>query len=196
MAVLLTIVIGIIPLFTQSMLNNVAGRQMTQASNFASDGFEMMTQMPFNNELLTLEIGDLGKATLQLYAGREAVTSGTGTALPSNILLGSYSTTVSSSTDPDPHALMEAGLAGGSFTQADINQTDWLRMIIVRQFKISALSDGVSDDADGILAETEELPGGTTEADVHLKRVDVTVIPRSNGVLGQGRLTASLLKAY
>jgi type II secretory pathway pseudopilin PulG len=197
MAVLMTVVIGVIPLFTQSMVNNVSGRQMTQAANYASDGFEMMTQMPFNNELLTLDAGDLGKATLQLYAGREGVDDATGYDLPSNVLLGSHSATVNGSTDPDPESLVSAGLGAGSFSQADVDQAVWLRMIVVRQFRISSLSDGVSQEPDGVLAETEELPGGTTAADVHLKRVDVTVVPRgADGILRQGRITASMLKAF
>lgn len=214
-AVLLIIVVGIIPLFTQAMVSNAAGRHMTQASNFASDGFETLLQMPLNNELLTVPVGDMGVATIQLFAGREAVSESadstkasasasaapSGDALQSNVLLASYTTGLADAADPSIDDLISEaqGADGTDFSVVNLNQADWARRIIVRQFSISSLSDGIVDDADQQLTESEMLSGGTNIGNVHLKRIEIRIEPRGRADalnLGRGQITATVLKAF
>jgi type II secretory pathway pseudopilin PulG len=57
MALLLLVAIGILPLFTRSILNNAAGSEATQTANNARIQLEEMTRLPFNNLSIRLAGG-------------------------------------------------------------------------------------------------------------------------------------------
>ncbi|MEM7480605.1 MAG: hypothetical protein AAF481_05485 [Acidobacteriota bacterium] len=57
MALLLVVAISILPLFTRSMSNNVAGSQSTQIANQARRQLESLYQLPFNNQALEITAG-------------------------------------------------------------------------------------------------------------------------------------------
>ena len=200
MAVLLIVVIGLIPLFTSSMVSNAAGRHLTQASNIASDGFETFLQMPLNNELLTVPAGAMGVVTIQLFGGREP-RNASDDEMPSNTLLASYTLGLTDTGRPNTEDLVDAARADATsgFTAANIVQAEFLRQIVVRQYSISSLSDGVVDERDTQLEEAEELPGGTGLGNVHLKQVEITITPRGRAdqlSLGRGRITSTVLKSF
>lgn len=56
-ALLLLIVIGTIPLFTRSMLNNVQGDEASRATNIAVDDFERLLSLPFDSLPMSLPAG-------------------------------------------------------------------------------------------------------------------------------------------
>lgn len=195
LAVLMTIVIGLIPLFTQSMVNNTAGRHMTQATNFTTDTFEGLTQLPLNNDLLDVGNGLPRTVTAQLLSGREALDSlerprpGFEYAVLETQVVGD----VTLPEDPDE----VISLAGFSDDDA-LRSAKWIRIIEVEQYQVSSLSDGFSTAEDIELGDDERLPGGIAESSVQLKKIEIRIIPRgvnSAVSIGQGRLTATLLKA-
>ncbi|MCH9648549.1 MAG: prepilin-type N-terminal cleavage/methylation domain-containing protein [Deltaproteobacteria bacterium] len=188
MAILLIIVLGLIPLFTQSMVNNVAGRHLTMASNFAADFFEDRVQKPFNNEDITMDVGSRGLSTIELFAGR-APEDASGDPLPhveGNGVLGSFSQSYDSDDPPDYATL----LAAAGFNNVQTDNADWARVTNVELFQVTALDDGVLED-------DERLVGGTFEGFEHLKKIEVAIIPRGReSLLGRGRITATILKAF
>lgn len=56
-AIFFILAIGLLPLFTQSMANNVAGREATEVSNFTKSRTEELLQLPFNAENMTVPAG-------------------------------------------------------------------------------------------------------------------------------------------
>jgi len=54
---LLFIVIGVLPLFSRSMMNNIQGNDASNAANAAVEGFESLFSVPFNNDLITVPVG-------------------------------------------------------------------------------------------------------------------------------------------
>jgi Tfp pilus assembly protein PilV len=81
-ALLLLIVIGTIPLFTRSMINNVQGDEASRATNIAVDDFERLLSLPFDALPTWLPIGDttLTADDVFLKKGNRWVAS---TAIPS-----------------------------------------------------------------------------------------------------------------
>jgi Tfp pilus assembly protein PilV len=61
----LAVALGVVPMFTQSMISNTSGNDSTKAANFARARAEELTQIPFNHEDLTVELGS--DKTLQEY---------------------------------------------------------------------------------------------------------------------------------
>lgn len=55
---LLFIVIGVLPLFSRSMLNNIQGNDSSNFANAAVDSLESLFSVPFNNELITVPVGE------------------------------------------------------------------------------------------------------------------------------------------
>lgn len=188
MAILLIVVLGMIPLFTQSMVNNVAGRHMTMASNFAADFFENRIQKPFNNEELTMDVGSKGLSTIELFAGR-APEDASGDPLPhveGSGALGRFSQSYDSDDPPDYATL----LAAAGFNDVQTDNATWARVTNVELFQVTALDDGMLED-------DERLVGGTFEGFEHLKKIEVAIIPRGReSLLGRGRITATVLKAF
>ena len=62
-AILMIVAIGILPLFTNAILNNSRGSDSTTASNFGKTVVENLAQEPFNNPDLTLASGTTQKLT-------------------------------------------------------------------------------------------------------------------------------------
>lgn len=56
-ALLLAIALGVLPLFTRSMINNEGGSDFTQISNAAKDRAEELFELPFNSPLLAINAG-------------------------------------------------------------------------------------------------------------------------------------------
>lgn len=56
-AIFFIIAMGLLPLFTQSMANNVAGRESTEVNNYVKSRTEEMLQLPFNAESMTIPAG-------------------------------------------------------------------------------------------------------------------------------------------
>lgn len=196
MAVLLIVVLGLIPLFTQSMVNNVAGRHLMQASNFATDSFEAAQGLPLGNELLDVPDGELTGLTLQALAGTDPdESSGTPTEERAYQVVKSVALDPGDEIETSPAEL---------FNLVDISDAtlaknvEWFRLIEVDQFQVSALSDGEVSDVDTEFSDAERLPGDELDANVRFKRVRITIIPRGQdqGSFGSGRITATLVKAF
>ena len=115
-AILLIIALGLIPLFTRSMLDNSSGNDSTQASNHGKTQLEQLLQLPFNNQRIGVTGGQpFSQAT-------ESWTQG--------------------NVDEMGDAL--EGWAPG--VPADRGQVLWQRTTRVRQYSISDLDDGVLND--------------------------------------------------
>jgi len=199
-ALLMLIVIGVIPMFTQAMVSNAAGRHLTQVSNIATDGFETFLQMPLNNDLLVVPVGSQGVATIQLFGGRTPKDT-SDADLPSNNLLASFTTGLSGVGAPDTDLLISDAQsdAGSGFTVANLQQAEWLRQIVVRQYQISSLSDGIVSEEDLELEEADQLAGGASLGNIHLKEVEITITPRGRSAqlsLGRGKITSTVLKSF
>jgi Tfp pilus assembly protein PilV len=63
----LTVALGIVPMFTQSMVSNTSGNDSTKASNFARARTEELMQLPFNHLDLTIE-ADAAKSVEEYYS--------------------------------------------------------------------------------------------------------------------------------
>lgn len=57
MALLLLVSIGVLPLFTRSMVNNAAGSEATSVANHARHRLEELGQLPFNNDTIAIADG-------------------------------------------------------------------------------------------------------------------------------------------
>ena len=55
--ILLTIAVGILPLFIRSMIDNEGGSEYTQISNAARTRAEELFELPFNSDLLAINTG-------------------------------------------------------------------------------------------------------------------------------------------
>jgi Tfp pilus assembly protein PilV len=53
----LAVALGVVPMFTQSMVSNSSGNDSTKAANFARARAEELTQYPFNHPDLTIDAG-------------------------------------------------------------------------------------------------------------------------------------------
>ncbi|MDH3744597.1 MAG: hypothetical protein OES47_05785 [Acidobacteriota bacterium] len=56
--ILLMIILGILPLFTQATVNNTKGAHSMEVSNFARAGVEELFQLPLDSPLLTITAGN------------------------------------------------------------------------------------------------------------------------------------------
>lgn len=63
-AIFLLIAIGVLPLFTQSIKNNLSGREATEVSNHGRSKVEELLQMPFASPDMTVPTtGNVGETT-------------------------------------------------------------------------------------------------------------------------------------
>jgi Tfp pilus assembly protein PilV len=53
----LAVSLGVVPMFTQSLVSNTSGNDSTKAANFARARAEELMQLPFNQSDLTIETG-------------------------------------------------------------------------------------------------------------------------------------------
>jgi Tfp pilus assembly protein PilV len=179
-ALLLFVILGVLPLFTQSMLNNLAGRESTTSTNLGADSLERTLQMPLFTEDLTFASGN----ALRIY---EHLSSGDA----DGTVIQTVRAEVSEATRPSAadYRTEFSGVAWTTTPEVD----DWGRISTVRYFGLAALSDNV-------LAADEQLPGGTSEVSVHVKEIEVTVLsglPEAGTLVSSGPInTMRVLKAY
>lgn len=114
--ILLVIALGLVPLFTRSILNNSIGSDATQASNHSKTRLEEFLPLPFNHARLTVPGGSDESESLDTW------TSGR---------LGEIG-------DAD-----EGWWPGAP---VDKGPTSWTRTTRVRQYNISDLDDGTLDN--------------------------------------------------
>lgn len=74
-AFLLVIALGILPLFTRSLINNQSGASSTTVSNFARSRLEDFNQRPWDSDDLTVDAGS-EKVFTQYYSENDAVWKG------------------------------------------------------------------------------------------------------------------------
>lgn len=67
-ALLLLVALGILPLFSNSIINNVQGNLASQVANFARDEAERLYQLPFGHPDLSPDGGATEKTTTSYYS--------------------------------------------------------------------------------------------------------------------------------
>lgn len=72
-ALLLMVTIGIIPMFTRSMQNNVQGSQATKVSNMAKSRMEELQQFTFNSPELLVPAGATELVSQQFFSNAQHV---------------------------------------------------------------------------------------------------------------------------
>lgn len=65
--ILLLLALGIVPLFTRSMISNTSGAESTRVANMASERAEELFQLPFNSPVITLDVGDTELTMDEVY---------------------------------------------------------------------------------------------------------------------------------
>jgi len=70
--IFLAVSLGVVPMFTQSMVSNTSGNDSTKAANFARARAEELKQLPFNHPDLTIENGS-EKAVEEYYTSSDAL---------------------------------------------------------------------------------------------------------------------------
>ena len=70
--IFLAISLGVVPMFTQSMISNTSGNDSTKAANFARARAEELKQLPFNHLDLTIESGS-EKALEEYYTSDDGL---------------------------------------------------------------------------------------------------------------------------
>jgi prepilin-type N-terminal cleavage/methylation domain-containing protein len=71
LSLLAALLIGVMPLFTNAMWNNVQGNELTEVTNRARTHLERLMAAPYDSELLTLPDGELELRTVDLWSGSE-----------------------------------------------------------------------------------------------------------------------------
>ena len=115
--ILLVISLGLIPLFSRSIGNNLTGNDALQSTNFGRAELEEMIQLPFNNQSLTVPVGNTQGSAVQSW------TQG--------------STSVGDANE---------GWAAGS-APTGRGAVLWRRTVRVRQYGVSDLEDGQLNNA-------------------------------------------------
>lgn len=117
-AILLIIALGLIPLFTRSILDNNSGNDATQATNHGKTRLEDLIQLPFNHQRLDVPAG------AQVGQSVETWTAGA----------------LNRAGDANERWWDGATPPAGS------GEALWTRTTRVRQFSINDLDDGVLDN--------------------------------------------------
>jgi hypothetical protein len=68
-AILLIIALGLLPLFTRSISDNVSGNDATQATNGSRTQVEELLNVPFNNDRLAIPAGATNSEAKTSYTG-------------------------------------------------------------------------------------------------------------------------------
>jgi type II secretory pathway pseudopilin PulG len=71
LSVLAVLLIGVLPLFTQAMSNNVQGNELTEVTNRARTHLERLMAAPFDSDQLTLPDGEEELRTVDLWSAVE-----------------------------------------------------------------------------------------------------------------------------
>lgn len=65
---LLFIVLGVLPLFSRAMMNNIQGNDSSNIANGAVEGFEESLALPFDNDQNTVPAGQPTRTTTEVYS--------------------------------------------------------------------------------------------------------------------------------
>jgi len=115
-AILLIIALGLLPVFSRSINDNVTGNDATQATNSGRTELEELLQMPFNNQRMVVAGGQTKSETKDLYTRAKA--------------------------DPSTGAYEVGDATEGWTTDASgRGPVLWNRTTTVRQYSISDLDD-------------------------------------------------------
>lgn len=174
--ILLIALIGLLPLFTRSIMQNTEGKQSTDATGFGRTELENLMQVDFNNWLVTVTAGS--ERNQQLFWNNG-----------STDILGDEFWT---DTDPVPAGELSTWLLDTTVRQFGIQG--------VRDDNLDGIMEVVEglEDADLDGDPDSPLPAGTAPAFVHLKTLDVTLQNRATAVTlgGATQLELKTFKAF
>jgi len=119
-AILLIIALGLLPVFSRAINDNVTGNDATQATNGSRTELEELLQMPFNNQRMVVAAGQTKTETKDLYTRAKG--------------------------DPSTGAY-EIGDATEGWTAdaTDRGPVLWNRTTTVQQYNLGDLADGTLD---------------------------------------------------
>ncbi|MFQ5349256.1 MAG: prepilin-type N-terminal cleavage/methylation domain-containing protein [Thermoanaerobaculia bacterium] len=161
LTILLVALVGLMPLFTKSIQQNLEGKQSTEATGHGRTQLEELLQLDFNNWLVNVEAGN--ERALHLY-WTESDPAKRG---------DEYWT----QSDPSPTvASWEMDSVVRQFGIQDVRDDDLDGILEV----IVGLED---DDLDGMW--DNPLPAGSLPPFVHLKSLDVSLQKKSSLTMGQ-----------
>jgi len=149
-AILLVIALGLIPLFTRSIVENSLGNDATQASNHGKTELEELLQLPFNHQRLTVPAGAPQVQTAESFA------------------LGL----------PDQIGDANEGWWPGAPTNR--GRIAWTRTTTVRQYGIGDLDDGVLDPKEAKLGGTQPIFVHLKEVEVQMDSSRQLRLPAGN----------------
>lgn len=171
--VLLLVLIGLLPMFTRAVIQNVQGRESTYAANFGGAQIENHTQLSFNNFELDITAGNVESDILFWSKGYQDKLGDEGWVAAPGADLATWQRT----TEVRQFAITAA------------NDTD-LDGVLDEIIGLEDIDyDGYFDNA---------LPAGTSPNSVHLKEIRV-LTNSTRQPLGQGeatQLTLTKLKAF
>lgn len=163
MAILATILLGLLPLFTRAMADNAAGQEAGQQANLGRSQLEEMLQLPFNHLRLEVQAGTESTAQRFYASGTEAEgdEAWTPTADP-----------------PGETVYWRRDTTVRQYSVLGVQDTDGDGVVDV----IRGIEDA---DRDGLL--DNPLPAGALPGSIHVKEVDVTLQSlRADGGLVRG----------
>jgi type II secretory pathway pseudopilin PulG len=122
-AILLIIALGLLPVFSRAINDNVTGNDATQATNSGRTQLEELLQLPFNNQRMAVVAGKTETETKDYYTRAKA--------------------------DPTTHTYEIGDDTEGwtTTTTTDRGPVLWNRTTTVQQFGITDLNDGKLDTA-------------------------------------------------
>jgi Tfp pilus assembly protein PilV len=166
-AVLGFIAIGILPLFTQAMVNNKQGSDSTTVTTFSKTNVENLDSQPFASTNLTVPVGSTSLVTVDWYVQAS-----------SQVVGGTNASWIVTCTGT-------ASACAGTTPPAGQGLVLWKRTTTVQQYNVSDLAFANPED------------GGTASDFVHLKSVKVVVQRPNPGMsLNSGKaVTLQLLRA-
>ena len=166
---LLIITLGILPLFTRSMIDNRSGAQSTEVSNVARSQLEEFFQLPWDATRMVLVGGDLAGGTIKAFGDYYSLAD------------EEWKVCAAPMPDCDP----------ANCTVPVGDPARWTRVTCVRQFS----NDHVTND--GVLADDEALAFDAAASQVHLKEIVVRVMgAQQSAVFGPTkRITVRTLKS-
>lgn len=174
MVLLLVVMVGLLPLFSRSVLENIQGRESTQAGNHGRTELENFIQLGFNNWQLDITAGT--ELTSQMF-----YTQGSQDQLGDESWVASPAATEIAPWQRDT-AIRQMGING------------------VRDNNLDGIIDQVlgleDDDYDGVFDNL--LAAGTIPGAIHLKQVEVQLQGQKNWGVGgpPTQLRVQYLKAF
>ena len=172
--ILMVVLLGLMPLFTRSIQQNLEGKQSSEATGHGRSEIESLLQLDFNNWRVNVETGNERAAHLYRTEGDT----------------GKRGDEYWTETDPAPTVAsweMDRVVRQFGITAVRDDDLDTVMEVIV------GLED---DDLDGVL--DNPLPAGSLAAFVHLKSLDIALQKRASSVtMGAPlRLDLQTIKAF